>query len=256
MINIVPMKTANGAVLHVNSCVYELMQDEKGETTHLTKQINNAIPVTVVSLHRYINVSAMQLENDYKEKYPDAKVMFTYPYQEDMKEEFHNWTVVSGTMITVVKADPYEPIVANKDLTPEQRSDLIKEALEPKHKFEHFMLCFPESDEYMFDITFSHVPAKAVKTYDSRKAGTHNPDEEIEPIPAGIDPNTKFISPEDRKTYDRVRTYIEKQINAAVAISPDGKLPDNFQLRDEDVLKASGLDSMEELKEFRQRMGM
>lgn len=197
------------AIQHVNSCVYELMVDQKGETRHLFKQVNNAIPVTKVSIERHTGVSFNELAklSEPEMSSEPKKCFYAYPMTEKDKDTKGNFTVVSGIMLETRKRDPSEPIAVSAD-DAEARSKALAAALTPYVVEVPFMLAFWETDKLMFDITLSHIPKTAISEVTSA-ADADVPDD-FTTAPVGMDPSHPLLAPIDMAYWKDIRYKVQE----------------------------------------------
>lgn len=177
-------------VKHLNTCVYELAQVGDKDMQPLTKQINNAVPVTEVTIEEIREYSFNQIKKMHTNAHPGAEVYCAYPFKEENYDDVTNWTVVHGKMIKMVRNDPNKPI--SVEGSPEEIQAARNAYLEPYPVILPFMIAFPETPRFMFDIVISHIPHTAI-TLMPEHGG---PAVEGESLPLGLDPRDPYLDPE------------------------------------------------------------
>lgn len=187
-------------IQHLNSCVYELTVDKEGNTKHLFKQHNNAIPALGVVIERRHNTTFNELKTELLQKFENSgreplKCMSAYPLTEDMFDTSGNFTLVFGWTIEYRKNDPTQPIAVPVD-DQQGYEAAMRAALMPYPVSVPFMLAFMETDSLMFDVSLSHIPSGAITEVNDIEQVA---DEFGEGLPLGLDPSHPFLSPEDTK---------------------------------------------------------
>lgn len=242
----------NLAVQHFNSCVYELSRNEKGETTPLMKQQNNAIPVLGIIIERRSEETFNQFKQEMFEKFHASKeplkVFHMFPLKEEDFDTVNNFTVAFGWMVETRKHDPKQPIaVPAGDLEAQHQARIA--ALTPYQVVVPFAIAFVESDRFMFDLSVSHIPMGAITDYSSESVPATDMEDQL---PIGLDPSQPFMSPDDMAKTGVVRFHLEQQIHEAASAN-NGVLPETFSVNDEKLAKDAGFESVEELHNFTQR---
>lgn len=219
------------ATLHLNSSVYELMENaEKTGTQPLFKQVNNPLLVKGVVIERRIGESWNEVEEEicnHFEVTPDQINAFgIYPMDQIGKDDKINLTLAYGHMVKFTQPDPKTPVAVPVG-DPEAEEKAIKDALTPKPYVEPFFMIVPETDEYMFSLSLDHVPASAITAYQEGKVPTEIPEGSPLPnIPMGVDMSQAYISPEDQAKYLALQTGITSFIQAWEEDHPGEPMPE------------------------------
>lgn len=215
-------------IQYINSRVYEITLDEAtGKTNSLFKQINTAIPVVGYQMYRRYDVCFNDLVKEMEEAYKDASeplwVMRGFPLMDqpvgisaDMDDrpivtpdQITNYTVITGWCVETRRQDPHIPVIVKGDTSPEAISRARAEALTPYSVTRPFLLAFPESQRYMFEIRVSHVAEGAVTRWDSSKHEVA-PDSDLEAM--SLDPLAGTLSAEESKQRNQICEAIERVI--------------------------------------------
>ena len=187
-------------IQHLNSCVYELTVDKEGNTKHLFKQHNNAIPVIGVVIERRHDTTFNELRAEILEKFQNharesVKVMPAYPLNETNLDSKGDFTLIYGWLVEYRKNDPNQPIAVPVD-DQEGYDAAMRAALMPYLVSVPFMLAFVETENFMFDVSLSHIPSGAITEVEDVEQVA---DETGDAFPVGLDPSHPFLSPEDTK---------------------------------------------------------
>lgn len=153
--------------LHMFINVYELMADTHTNTSSaLSKQNNGPYLVTDIHVERKLTT----VKNILTDIHPTDNVLKIFPLNELPEDKELIFTIITGYRYDFVQdGDPTKPIVQYTNMTEEERLDQYRKVLEPTTISVHFTAIIPETEKYMFDLSFSHVPETAISMRDSSK---------------------------------------------------------------------------------------
>lgn len=156
----------NDTFFHINGCVYQLVVTPDGDTKHHMRQVNNPFLVKNPLLGSFTDKSVQEIKNilDQKHEYEkDYHLCFMYPvdvYHPDVK---YNFLCLSGTTLKGVMPDREQVVMRPAEKMTEDEAKAFWEAvLTPKFHEVPFELLVPVTNDYMFDLSISHVPGSAI----------------------------------------------------------------------------------------------
>lgn len=197
-------------VQYLNSCVYSLIINDKKESVPVIRQPNNPLMVIGVEVCRTADITYNKIVEYYTERYKDAKeplkVMACYPYTKDLADTVMDYTYAHGYMVEWIKPDPNETFITMGELSVDEQTEALKEHLLPKPIVKPFVLMFPETGFFMFNVSLDYAPETAVQYLDAEH--DHNVEAGMEAVEEDmakpVTPNILFdpgvhITPEDRE---------------------------------------------------------
>lgn len=191
----------NNVEQYLSFTVYEVSKDvATNKVNYLVKSETSGLPVVGVSVCRTSTPASYnelkRVETSILEQAgvnPESVEFFPIypldPKYPELYDEQHQFTVVKGTYLKLVKPNHDKPYTVPGDATPEQRTQALKDALQPTVEEIPFVALFPETENYMFDFKISYTPVGAVTEWDSSKVTT-DPllNKESETVPFASDP--------------------------------------------------------------------
>lgn len=235
------------ATMHLNSAVYEIAENEKGEMCPLHKQINNAVPVKAVVMTRFTDASyedvigaCKRYMQSWTSDFRELTILNIFPAEQyrDRADKL-NWTAAYGLMLHFEKADPTQPVPV-MDPSPEGIAAARRRALTPTGRLVPFIMLCPETQDYMFSMSLDHVPTTAVHPY---QKGQPLQMDDAEAFKGGIDPGMVFISPEDQERFKTINEEMNRQRKVWAMTHKDKP----FVIQEQQLLQACGLDNMNQV---------
>lgn len=221
------------STMHLNVAVYELMQKEPDskETQPLYKQVNNPVLLKGFIAERRIGESYLDIESEMVkhfgiENHEKMRKYAAYPMEKLGVTRKINMMLIYGYMVDFTQPDPQKPVVVKMD--EENASEkAIEEALTPKAEIYPFFMIVPETDNYMFDVSFSHVPVSAITGYS--RIASQEPTETSATPPISMGPGTSgmYISPEDHAKVEKIHTAYKEAIKEFEEKYPGQKISDD-----------------------------